>query len=92
MNRELIVKSTSASATILLFPHHTGHTMMDKTDSRYPYTYACDHIRSIVGPQCSRAQASQVRKLLADLAGIDDEEMARRIADKAIEEFKASKP
>lgn len=64
--------------------------MMDKNDSRYPYTYACDHIRGIVGSQCSRSQASQVRQLLAKLAGVDDEEMARRIADKAIEEFKAS--
>ena len=66
--------------------------MMDKTDSRYPYTYACDYIRQIVGPEVSRSQASQVRQLLAQLAGVDDEEMARRIADKAITEWTTSPP
>jgi hypothetical protein len=59
---------------------------MNRDSTRYPYTYACDYIRGIIGPECSRSKASQVRQLLAELAGVDDHEMACRIADKAIKE------
>jgi hypothetical protein len=59
---------------------------MSKDSPRYPYTIACDFMREIVGPDCSRSQASQLRTILADLAGVDDHEMACRIADKAIKE------
>lgn len=60
-------------------------------DPRYPYTYACDYIREIVGmgddgsTKISRADASQIRVVLADIAGLDDEEMAKRIADRFLE-------
>ena len=63
-----------------------SESIMSKESSRYPYTYACDYIRQIVGCSVSRSQASQVRMLLADLAGIDDHEMACRIADRAMKE------
>ncbi|WP_186252237.1 hypothetical protein [Burkholderia gladioli] len=59
--------------------------------SRYPYTEACDYIRGktaeyselhgIVIPTLSRSQASQVRSVIARVLGMDDEELARKIAD-----------
>jgi hypothetical protein len=56
------------------------------TNSRYPYTYACDYIR-VLGPvDCSgavlsRADASQIRSGIAKALGIDDEELAEKLAD-----------
>jgi hypothetical protein len=56
------------------------------TDSRYPYTYACDYIR-VLGPVdrsgvvLSRADASQIRSGIAKALGIDDEELAKKLAD-----------
>jgi hypothetical protein len=59
--------------------------------SRYPYTEAADFVRSRVTdfderlsmrvPSISRAQASLARSAIADALGMDDEELARRIAD-----------
>ncbi|POS10185.1 hypothetical protein [Burkholderia gladioli] len=59
--------------------------------SRYPYTEACDYIRAHVTdyseahgmrlPTISRSQASQARLAIARALGIDDEELARKIAD-----------
>lgn len=59
--------------------------------SRYPYTEACDFIRAHVVdyspehgarlPTISRSQASQARQAIARALGMNDEELARKIAD-----------
>ena len=59
---------------------------MKKIDSRYPYTYAADFIRAIIGCDSegailSRCQASQLRTEIADAIGMDDEELAKKLAD-----------
>lgn len=61
--------------------------------SRYPYTEACDFIRSIVVdydedtgmrlPTISRREASLARQAIALALGMSDEEMAKKIADYA---------
>jgi hypothetical protein len=61
--------------------------------SRYPYTEACDFIRSIVVdydeetgmrlPTISRCEASLARQAIALALGMDDEELAKKIADYA---------
>jgi len=62
--------------------------------SRYPYTIACDAMRQATvdwagaGCEISRGQASQIRKLIAIAIGMDDEELARKIADHAISQVK----
>lgn len=57
--------------------------------SRYPYTYACDYLRMLSGkqdngisPRLSRAQASHIRKTISEVMGLDDEEVAKGLADK----------
>ena len=56
------------------------------TDSRYPYTYSCDYIR-ILGPVnsegvvLSRADASAIRKGIAQALGIPDIELANALAN-----------
>lgn len=55
-------------------------------DSRYPYTYACDLIRSFAGhnqggTKISRADASQIRTGIAEAIRMDDDELARHLAD-----------
>ena len=63
--------------------------------SRYPYTEACDAIRVVAGgtpidgmdgaksPHLSRADASEVRAYIASAIGMDDHELACKIADYA---------
>ena len=56
------------------------------TDSRYPYTYACDFIRNLGpvggnGVVLSRSDASQIRSGIAQALGIGDEQLARKLAD-----------
>ena len=56
------------------------------TDSRYPYTYACDWIRMAgpVGPEgvvLSRSDASLIRTCIASALGMDDRELACKLAD-----------
>ena len=56
------------------------------TDSRYPYTYACDYIRSLgplsrEGVVLSRGDASQIRKGIAKALGMDDVVLAQKLAD-----------
>jgi len=55
-------------------------------DSRYPYTYAADCVRIIAGhnrdgSKISRSDASKVRTLFAKVTGIDDETLAKMLAD-----------
>ena len=56
------------------------------TDSRYPYTHACDYIRSFGpvgegGVVLSRADASRIKSAIANAIGMDDREMACKLAD-----------
>ena len=56
------------------------------TDTRYPYTYADDYVRSLAGygehgTKLSRSDASQIRSGIALAMGIDDAELARKLAD-----------
>jgi hypothetical protein len=56
------------------------------TDSRYPYTYSCDFIRragpiSSEGVVLSRADASKIRRQIALALGMDDRELACKLAD-----------
>lgn len=57
-----------------------------KTDSRYPYTYACDYMRAYggfdkEGTKMSRSDASKVRSAIAVAIGMTDEELAIKLAD-----------
>ncbi len=57
-----------------------------KADTRYPYTYAADYVRSLAGyghggTKLSRSDASQIRGGIAKAIGMDDEELARKLAD-----------
>ena len=59
------------------------------TDSRYPYTYAADYIRtygpvSSKGVVLSRSDASQIRQAIAEAIGIDDETLAVKLADQQL--------
>ena len=59
---------------------------MDKKDTRYPYTYACDLIRSTTeytkdGCTLSRSDASKIRSLIAGIISMPDEELANKLAD-----------
>lgn len=62
------------------------------TDSRYPYTYACDYLRGIAGrnengsTKISRADASQIRTAIAEAIGMSDEKIAQALADKYLED------
>jgi hypothetical protein len=56
------------------------------TDSRYPYTYACDFIRragpaNYSGVVLSRSNASQIRMVISEAIGMDDHELACKLAD-----------
>lgn len=60
-----------------------------KSDSRYPYTYACDFIRSVSpwgddGCAISRATASQIRQIISLSLGIDDRKVAEKLADMSL--------
>lgn len=60
--------------------------MSKENDSRYPYTYACDYLRGFggidnSGVKMSRAEASEVRGSVAKAIGMDDKELAEKLAD-----------
>lgn len=59
---------------------------MTKPDTRYPYTYACDLIRHWAGcnehgTKLSRLDASQISSRIAEILGIDDEVVSKKLAD-----------
>lgn len=63
---------------------------MSKDNGRYPYTYACDYMRvysgySQQGINLSRGDASHIRQAIAAAIGMDDHELACKIADYYIE-------
>lgn len=53
--------------------------------NRYPYTYAADYLRIImnetIGLSLSRAEAACIRNRISKAVGIDDEEVAIKMAD-----------
>ena len=65
--------------------------MPDRTkDPRYPYTYANDYIRGLAGyngdsmyggMKLSRSDAGRIREKMAEVMGVDDEELAKKLAD-----------
>lgn len=57
-----------------------------KNNTRYPYTYAADFIRSLGGYdeggiKLSRSNASQIRQSIASIIGMEDINLAQAIAD-----------
>lgn len=64
---------------------------MEKSeDTRYPYTYSADYIRIIggygdKGIRLSRSDASQIRSKIAEIIGMDDNELACKLADYYLE-------
>lgn len=64
---------------------------MDKTSSRYPYTYACDFLRARVDdydehlkcrvPTISRSQASLAIGAIALVMDMSHQELAEKLAD-----------
>ena len=52
-----------------------------KVDTRYPYTYACDYLREASDVYISSANASRIRRLIAEAAGIPDDLLAGKLAD-----------
>lgn len=63
---------------------------MNKTDTRYPYTYAADYLRVEVNPYSdehfSRADMSRIQQIIADALGIDKTTISKALADKYIEQ------
>lgn len=56
------------------------------TDTRYPYTYAADYLRTKIGDDygkglISRASAAQARVIIASVTGVDEREIACQLAD-----------
>lgn len=68
---------------------------------RYPYTYACDHVRSHVDdfnaelgmrlPSISRSQASQAIGCIAAALEMTKEDLSKKLADKYLEQENAAK-
>lgn len=62
------------------------------TDSRYPYTHACDYIRGLGAIQygegilLSRSYASQIIQGIAQAIGMDDHQLACKLADVFLEQ------
>jgi len=61
---------------------------MDKVDSRYPHTYACDYLREKVtnddGTILSRAVMAKAQAVIADAMGVDEKVVSNSLADKFI--------
>jgi hypothetical protein len=59
---------------------------MTNQDARFPYTYAADYVRGLAGcgkngMTMSRSEASQIRSGIALALGMDDAELACRLAE-----------
>lgn len=59
--------------------------------SRYPYTYCADHLRMEVGNTgdglISRATAARIKAVIAEAIGMDEEALAKAVAEKYIEKL-----
>lgn len=65
-----------------------------RENSRYPYTYCADYLRMEIGDDYgkglpSRAAMSRAKALIAEAIGMDEEELAKKVADKYIEKYGA---
>jgi hypothetical protein len=68
---------------------------IDKSeDTRYPYTYAADYIRSLAGyiapdytsgTKLSRADAAKIKEKIAEIIGMSEQELAEKLADYYLE-------
>jgi len=61
-----------------------------ENDGRYPYTYSADLIRMIVGYDehgtiLSRSDASNLKSKIAEIIGMDERELACKLADYFLE-------
>ena len=61
-------------------------------DTRYPYTYAADYLRMKIGDDygkglISRAAAAHAKALIAKAMGIDEREVACKLADAYLAEY-----
>ena len=61
---------------------------------RYPYTYCADYLRIEVGDDHSqgmpsRAAMARAKALIAEAIGMDEEELASKVADKYLEKYGA---
>jgi hypothetical protein len=59
--------------------------------TRFPYTYAADYLRK-VNPNISRGEASLIRKLVAEAAGIPDDVLAEILATEYMSENNITRP
>lgn len=75
----------------LIFPQISKKHGKQKNDSRYPWTYAADLIRSLGGHDNdgmnlkSRSDASHIHHTIAEIIGMDEEKMAKKLADYYLE-------
>ena len=56
------------------------------TDTRYPYTYSADYIRSLAGytdggTKLSRSDASKIVSGISSAIGMDEKELFEKLAD-----------
>jgi len=63
---------------------------MDKSDSRYPYTYAADYLRERVrnddGSLLSRSVMAHVQQVIADAMGMENKlPISQALADKFLQ-------
>ena len=66
--------------------------MLSKVDSRYPHTYSADHIRAMTSELVlSRADASLIAREIAEIIGMDSEELKKKIADEYIKVMNGEK-
>lgn len=61
-------------------------------DTRYPYTYAADYLRMKIGDDygkglISRAAAAHAKALIAKVMGVDEREVACKLADAYLAEY-----
>lgn len=61
-------------------------------DTSYPYTYAADYLRMKIGDDygkglISRAAAAHAKALIAEVMGIDEREVACKLADAYLDEY-----
>ena len=55
--------------------------MSKEDDTRYPYTYACDYLRVSSPSSISRSDASRIRQGVAKALGMEDGDLAVKLAD-----------
>ena len=65
---------------------------MNKDNGRYPYSYAADYIRGVVGydngeMKLSRADAASIMSEIALILDMDEAELKRKVADEYIRNY-----